>query len=103
MKLQSNSAQALRVGVFAVIVGLVGGSRSCNVEAAEPGLLLSVAFKTNNRFGNSPHMSGPEAAATLANPLFGVANVWNNLHVEWAPPLTKNPSFSNLVDSAGNA
>jgi hypothetical protein len=74
---------------------------------AQPGiaqtndLLISVAFKTDNPQGNSPLISGPEAAATFANPLFGSANVWNNLKFPYA--LTTNPSFKNLVDSTGAA
>jgi hypothetical protein len=74
---------------------------------AQPGiaqtkdLLISVAFKTDNPQGNSPLISGPEAAATFANPLFGAANLWNNLHFAYA--LNTNPSFNNLVDSTGTA
>lgn len=61
--------------------------------------LYSVAFKTNNPAGNTPLVSGPEAAATAANAAFGAANVWNNLLSPWA--LETNPSWSGLVDSTG--
>jgi hypothetical protein len=63
--------------------------------------LFSVAFKTYNPFGNSPLISGPEPAATVANSAFGAANVWNNLHSPYA--LGTNPSWSNLVDNSGTA
>src|SRR3974390_1912579 len=63
--------------------------------------LYSVAFKTNNPSGNSPAVSGNEAAATAANPAFGAANVWNNLFSPYA--LQANPSWSNLVSSTGTA
>lgn len=46
-------------------------------------------------------MNGPEPAAIVANPSFSAANVWNNLQNPYAPPLTKNPSWSHLVDSTG--
>ena len=72
-------------------------------QAPASGLLISVTFKTNNPFGNTPPMSGSEPAAIIANPGFGAANVWNNLFSPWAPPLTTNPSWSNLVDSTGTA
>src|SRR5271165_2456848 len=63
--------------------------------------LYSVAFKTNNPYGNTGPMSGNEAAATAANPAFGAANVWNNL---FAPPaLDTNLSWSNLVNNTGAA
>lgn len=61
--------------------------------------LYSVAFKTNNPYGNTGPMSGNEAAATAANPAFGAANVWNNLFSPYA--LDTNLSWSNLVDSTG--
>ena len=61
--------------------------------------IYSVAFKTNNPAGNSPPVSGPEAAATAADPAFGAANVWNNVFSPWA--LETNPVWSNLVDSTG--
>jgi|GEM_PF-1937635 hypothetical protein len=63
--------------------------------------LFSVAFKTYNPSGNTPLVSGPEAAATAANAAFGAANAWNNLHSPWA--LETNPSWSGLVDSTGAA
>jgi hypothetical protein len=91
-------AKAMYLGTLSLVVVLLVGSQ---VSSAQPGRVISVAFKTNNPAGNSPPMSGPEAAATLANPSFGAANVWNNLHVEWAPPLTTNPAWTNLVDSTG--
>ena len=89
------------LGTLSLVVVLLVGNQVSSAQV--PGRVISIAFKTNNPFGNSPPMSGPEAAATLANPSFGAANVWNNLHAEWAPPLTTNPSWNNLVDSTGTA
>jgi hypothetical protein len=82
--------KALRIGLFKVVVVLLIGSQLSSAQAPASGLLISVTFKTNNPSGNSPPMSGPEPAATIANPSFGAANVWNNLFSPWAPPLTKN-------------
>jgi hypothetical protein len=65
-------------------------------------MLVSVAFKTNTPFGNSPPVSGPETAATNANPLFGAASVWNNLQVGYGS-LDTNPAWTNLLDSTGAA
>jgi hypothetical protein len=103
LNLKSLFTKALRIAMFTVVVVLLIGSQLSSAQAPASGLLISVTFKTNNPFGNSPPMSGPEPAATMANPSFGAANVWNNLFSPWAPPLTKNPSWSNLVDSTGNA
>lgn len=86
LNFNSQLSKVLYLGLSLVIMLLVGNQ----VSSAQAPLLISITFKTNNPFGNSPPMSGPEAAATLANPSFGAANVWNNLHVEWAPPLTTN-------------
>lgn len=69
--------------------------------SAQRNLLISVAFKTDNPQGNSPLISGPETAATFANPLFGAANVWNNLHFAYGQ--TTNASFDNLVDNTGRS
>jgi len=63
--------------------------------------LYSVAFKTDNPYGNTGPMSGNEAAATAANPAFGAANVWNNLFAPYA--LSTNLSWSHLADSTGAA
>jgi len=64
--------------------------------------LISVTFSVPNSFGmgGPPPMSGPESAATIANPLFGSANVWNNLPAAFGV-LTTNPSWSGLVNSHG--
>jgi len=64
--------------------------------------LISVTFSIPNSFGmgGPPPMSGPESAATSANPLFGSANVWNNLPTVFGV-LTTNPSWSGLVNSRG--
>ena len=99
MNLDFLFAKAMYLGTLSLVLVLLVGSQVSSAQA--PGRVISVAFKTNNPAGNSPPMSGPEAAATLANPSFGAANVWNNLHVEWAPPLTTNPAWTNLVDSTG--
>ena len=40
---------------------------TCGVGHSQTSLLISVTFKTNNPFGNSPLISGPDPAATLAN------------------------------------
>jgi len=94
-------SKALRLTLGAVIVILLAGTQSWSAQTPASSLLISVNFKTNNPFGNSPPMSGSDPAATIANPAFGAANVWNNLFSPWAPPLTTNPSWSNLVDSTG--
>jgi PEP-CTERM motif len=47
-------------------------------------------------------MSGPESSATSANPLFGAANAWNNLNLDFGV-LTTNPGWTNLVSSTGVA
>jgi hypothetical protein len=64
--------------------------------------LFGVTFSIPNSFGlgGPAPMSGPEPAATAALPLFGAANVWNNLPATFGV-LTRNPSWSNLVDSKG--
>ena len=51
------------------------------------GQLYSVAFKTNNPAGNSPLMSGPEAAETAANPAFGAPTHGTTFSVpgRWRP------------------
>lgn len=99
MSFESKFTKALRLGQIVAVFTLLVSSQLANAS----GLLISVAFKTNSPFGNSPAMSGSEPAATIANPSFGAANVWNNLFSPWAPPLTKNPSWSNLVDNTGTA
>jgi PEP-CTERM motif len=62
--------------------------------------LISLAFNSPNKFGVSPIISGPDAASTAANPLFGAANVWNNVDVPFGGELT-NPTWTNLVNSTG--
>ena len=64
---------------------------ACSCAAGElQADLFSVDLE--NTFG--PHaMSGPEAAATAANPAFGAANVWNQLALpEISPPVPIRPS-----------
>ena len=61
---------------------------------------ISVAFNSPNSFGPAPLISGPDPASTAANPLFGSANVWNNLNIPFGVPTT-NPGWNNLVDSTG--
>ena len=68
--------------------------------------LVSVAFTGTypTEWGepNPPLVSGPESAATAANPLFGAANVWNNLELtDMGFELLSDPSVSNLLDSTG--
>jgi hypothetical protein len=84
------------IGFSALFVVLLLTS---SIATAQSKLLISVAFKTNNPQGNTPPVSGPEAAATEANPLFSAANVWNNLDLAWGQ--TTNPAWSSLVDSTG--
>jgi len=64
--------------------------------------LVSVAFNFPNQFGASPLVSGPEPAATAANPLFGAANVWNNLTATFGVVNT-NPAWTSLTNSTGAA
>jgi hypothetical protein len=101
LNFNSRFGKARYLGLLLLVIVLFAGSQSAIAETPASSLLVSVAFKTNNPFGNSPPMSGSEPAAAIANPLFEAANVWNNLHVEWAPPLTTNPIWNNLVDSTG--
>jgi len=78
-----------------------GIAQISSTQSNSTSLLISVVFKTDSPFGNSPTVSGPEPAATDANPLFGSANVWNNLQALFN--LNMNPSWSNLVDNTGAA
>ena len=73
-----------------------------NTQSLRADSLVSVAFPTVNTFGSGGPgpMSGAESAATSANPLFGAANVWNNLSLPFGV-LTTNPGWTNLVDSTG--
>lgn len=84
-----------------VFLLLITGAQPLTAQSNATGVVISVAFKSVNPLGSGPPMSGPEIAATEANPLFGSANVWNNL--QFAFDLNTNPSFSNLVDSTGTA
>ena len=68
MNLNLIFTKALHLGLFSLVVVLLVGSQVSSAQAPASNLLISVAFKTNNPVGNSPPMSGPEAAATLANP-----------------------------------
>ena len=78
---------------------LMTGTQSLTAQTNATGVVISVAFKSVNPLGSGPPMSGPDIAATEANPLFGAANAWNNL--QFAFDLNTNPSFTNLVDSTG--
>lgn len=62
--------------------------------------LIGVAFNSPNQYGLAPLISGPDPASTAANPLFGAANIWNNLNIPFGVEST-NPSWSNLVNSTG--
>lgn len=66
--------------------------------------LISVVFTSVNDYGSGGpgNISGPENTATAENPLFGAANVWNNLSSTFGD-LTTNPTWSDLVDSNGNS
>lgn len=79
---------------FAVALGL---SRPLKADG-----LIGVAFNSPNQFGPSPIISGPDPASTAANPLFGAANIWNNLNIPFGT-LDANPAWNNLVDSTGAA
>lgn len=87
--------------IVLLFVVVLGSSQFCNAQSGTTSLLISVAFKTDNPYGNSPLVSGPEPAATDANPLFGAANVWNNLPTQFNQ--NANPTWSNLVDNTGAA
>jgi hypothetical protein len=80
----------LRFSVTLLTLLMLASTQSLRADS-----LISVAFKTPNPFGQSPNISGPESAATSANPLFGAANVWNNLDFTFGG-LTTNPAFTNL-------
>jgi len=93
---KSLGSNLLLLFVVLILVACAAG------QSATTNTLISVVFKTNadGFFPVSPPMSGPDPAATSANPLFGVANVWNNLEVPFQ--LNTNPSWSDLVDSTGS-
>jgi hypothetical protein len=99
MKSADRLGKAFFVKLICVVIWTVIAVQSGTAQGAPTNTIISVVFKTDSPFGNSPPVSGPEAAATDANPLFGGANVWNNLQAEFA--LNVNPSWSNLVDSTG--
>jgi hypothetical protein len=101
-RLQESLQLSLAVLTIAVIACTQLVSAQTETAApAQPNFLLSVAFKTNNPAGNSPPMSGAEPSATLAYARFGAAKVWNNLQNPYAPPLVKNPKWTNLLNSRG--
>jgi len=83
-----------------VLLFAVSATQASHAQNSGRRLLISVAFKTDNPYGNSPAMSGPDAAANVANPLFAAANVWNNLQANYGV-LNTNPSWSDLVDHDG--
>jgi hypothetical protein len=87
----------LRFSVTLLTLLMLASTQSLRADS-----LISVAFKAPNSFGQSPNISGPESAATSANPLFGAANVWNNLDFTFGG-LTTNPAFTNLDASTGAA
>jgi len=86
--------------ILMAVFMMAGSDQTASAQAGTTNTLISVAFKTNNPYGNSPLVSGPEPAAIDANALFASANVWNNLQATWGI-LDVNPSWSNLVDSTG--
>ena len=69
--------------------------------------VIRVDFQPNSAFsGRAPvNFNGVEAQAAAANPVFGSngSNTWNYLSLAPYPTTTSNPSFSNLVNSAGAA
>jgi len=81
---------------------LVGSQSHARDRSARGHSLFSVTFLVPNSFGagGPGPMSGPEPSATAANPLFGLADVWNNLPAAFGV-LTKDPSWSGLVNSHG--
>jgi hypothetical protein len=91
-----------RLVTVTMLALLVVTGSPLHAQGGGPGRLFSVTFTIPNSFGlgGPAPMSGPEPAATAALPLFGAANVWNNLPATFGV-LTRNPSWSNLVDSNG--
>lgn len=82
-------------------LAVISNVQTAGAQAASSGLLISVTFKTDNPFGNSPKISGPEPAATAADSRFAAAKVWNNLFLAFSQ--TTNPQWQNLLDSHGQA
>jgi hypothetical protein len=92
-------ARHLYFGATALTLLMLAGTQSLRADG-----LISVAFNIPNSFGAggpSP-VSGPESSATSANSLFGAANDWNHLNLNFGV-LTTNPGWTNLVNSAGAA
>jgi len=67
--------------------------------------VISVDFQPNSYFaGRAPvDFTGVESQAAAADPVFYASDIWNHLSIAPDPTFTPNPSFSGLVDSAGNA
>ena len=85
-------------------VAITAGAQNQAAPSPNTTFLVSVAFKpAGNPFGSSPPESGSEPAATAADPLFGAANVWNNLPSVYGDGLDVNPTWNNLVDSTGSS
>ena len=63
--------------------------------------LISLAFNSPNQFGPSPIISGPDPASTAANPLFGAANIWNNLNIPFGA-LDANPAWNSCRQHRGS-
>jgi hypothetical protein len=90
----SESARLKFVGTLIATPAVSAAAAS----ASESSQLLSVHFTAIG----TPPFSGIEPVAAAADPVFGQANVWNQLgFVDFGPDV--NPSFTSLVDSEGNA
>ncbi len=85
-----------------VIVSVVAAI--CLPLATAQAELISADFQANPKGGGADPvtMSGVEANAAAADPLFASANVWNALEVPYTPN-TVNKSWSSLVNSSGAA
>jgi hypothetical protein len=65
--------------------------------------VISVDMQTSAPFSgrSSIDYNGAEGSATLANSIFGSANLWNVLELAPAGDTTTDPTFSDLKDSTG--
>ena len=70
--------------------------------AAHADVLVSVDWKNLVGLTLYGPYSGVEPLAAAANPVFGLANAWNDPLLAHDPSTETNPSFSNLIDSQGN-
>jgi hypothetical protein len=75
------------------------------IGSAQASEVIRVDMQPNAPFSGRPPVdfTGVETQAAAANSIFGSngANTWNYLSIAPAPAVTTNPSFSNLVNSAG--